>query len=197
MTIWRNAPLIRHALVMRRKENTQPEWATQMDVIYASDKGAMFAYCRVQRAREYIVRWQVLCCSPLEIGKWRYFEVRYEYTAADEILLSNFENDGPVHQCVNRRGKFEQFVAEHILPVLVADYFTKLAKQLFPDSDIAGKFKSGCMKTTMIVMKVLAVRLDANVVPLCQNHNFSLLTDENITTKATKRYLRYLSVFTP
>ena len=60
----------------------------------------------------------------------------------------------------------------------MVDHFTKLAKQLFPDSDIAGKFTSGRMKTTMIVKKALAPGLDANVVQLCQNHTFSLLTDD-------------------
>ena len=52
MTIWRNAYLIRRALLLRRKENTlqnqyQPEWATQIYLICPSDKGAMFAYCKV------------------------------------------------------------------------------------------------------------------------------------------------------
>jgi len=59
----------------------------------------------VQRARECIVRWQVRCCSPFEVGKSRYFEERHEDPAADEIHLRNFENDGPVHQSINRRGK--------------------------------------------------------------------------------------------
>ena len=83
----------------------QPEWAIQMDFICSSDKGAMFVYCSVQRARECILRWQVRCCSPFEVGKSRYLEERHEDTAADEILLRNFENDGTVHQCVNRRCK--------------------------------------------------------------------------------------------
>jgi len=67
-----------------------------------------------------------------------------------------------------------QFVAKHNLPFSLADHFTKLAKQLIPDSDIEGKFTSGRMKATMIVKKALTPRLDANVVQLCQNHNFSL-----------------------
>ena len=75
--------------------------------------------------------------------------------------------------------KFAQFIAEHNLPFSVADHFMKLAKQLFPDSDIAGKFTSGRMKTTMIVNKALARHLDAKVVQLCQSHKFTLLTDES------------------
>jgi len=44
--------------------------------------------------------------------------------------------------------KFAQFVAEHNLPFSVADHFTKLAKHLFPDSDIAGKVHAGRSKLT-------------------------------------------------
>ena len=75
--------------------------------------------------------------------------------------------------------KFAQFVAEHNLPFSVADHFTKLAKQLFLDSDITGKFSSGRTKTTMMLKNALAPRLDANVVKLCQNNRFSLLIDES------------------
>jgi hypothetical protein len=50
----------------------------------------------VQRARECIARWQVRCYSPFEVDKSRYFEERHQDTAADEILLRNFENDGPM-----------------------------------------------------------------------------------------------------
>jgi len=68
--------------------------------------------------------------------------------------------------------KFAQFVAKHNLPFSVADYFTKLAKQLFPNSNIAGKFTLGHMKTTMIVKKALGPRLDANVVQLSEPQIF-------------------------
>ncbi|KAK2185100.1 hypothetical protein NP493_246g02099 [Ridgeia piscesae] len=80
--------------------------------------------------------------------------------------------------------KFAQFVAEHNLSFAVADHFTKLTKQLFPDSVIAGRFSSGRMKTTMIVKKALAPHLDAYVVKLSQNSQ----------TKATTRVRRSLVI---
>ena len=73
--------------------------------------------------------------------------------------------------------RFAQFVAENNLSV--ADHSTKMAKGLFPDSDIASKFASGCMKTTMIVKKALAPRLDADIDRLCRTGKFSLMTDES------------------
>ena len=79
----------------------------------------------------------------------------------------------------------------------MADHFTKLAKQLFPDSDIAGKFTSDRLKITMIVKKALAPRLDANVVQLCQNHRFSLLTDESNDYGGEKIVAILIKVFKP
>jgi len=93
--------------------------------------------------------------------------------------------------------QFGQFVSENNLPFSVADHFTKLTKQLFPGSDIAGKFTSGRMKTTMIVKKALAPRLDVNVVQLCQNHKFSLLTDESNDQDGEKTLAILVKVFNP
>ena len=93
--------------------------------------------------------------------------------------------------------KFALFIAKHNLPFSVADHFTKLAKQLFPASNIAGKFSSGRMKTTMIVKKALAPRLDANVVQLCQNQKFSLLTDESNDEGGKKTLTILVKVFNP
>ena len=69
--------------------------------------------------------------------------------------------------------KIAQFVAEHNLSFAVADHFTKLTKELFPDSVIVGRFASERTKTA------LALRLDAYVVKLCQNSRFSILTNES------------------
>ena len=74
---------------------------------------------------------------------------------------------------------------------------TKAVKQLFPDSDIAGKFTSGRMKTTMIVKKALAPRLGANVVQLCQNNKLSLLTDESNDQGGEKTLAILVKMFNP
>ena len=53
------------------------------------------------------------------------------------------------------------------------------------------------MKTTMIVKKALAPRLDANVVQLCQNNKFSLLTDESNDQGGGKKMVILVKVFNP
>ena len=91
--------------------------------------------------------------------------------------------------------KCAQFVAEHNLSFAVADHFTKLTKQLFPDSVIAGRFSSGRMKTTMIVKKAIAPRLDDYVMKLCKNSRFSILTDESNNQAGEKSLVILVKVF--
>ena len=174
----------------------QPEWATQMDVICASEKGPKFAYCKV-------------CNVHVNVSfGGKYDVVRHSKSASHGTLKnatktqmkSFFVTSKTTDLSTNvltAEVKFAQFVAEHNLPFSVADHFTKLAKQLFPDSDIAGKFTSGRMKTTMIVKKALAPRLDANVVQLYENHKCSLLTDESNDQCGEKTLTILVKVFNP
>ena len=145
----------------------------------------------MQCACECIVQWQVRRCSPFKVGKSQYFAESHEDTAADVTSKMT----GLSTSVLSAEVMFAQFVAEHNLPFSVADHFTKLAKQLFPDSDIAGKFTSNRMKTTMIVKKALAPRLDANVVQLCQSHQFLLLTDESNDQGGKKTLTILVKVF--
>ena len=176
----------------------QPEWATEMDFICASDKGTTFAYCRV-------------CNVHINVSfGGKYDIVRHSkagcHVALQKAMSSNkqlksfFVTTKTTDLSANvlsAEVKFSQFVAEHNLPFSVADHFTKLAKRLFPDSDIAGKFACGRMKTTMIVKKALAPRVDDNVVKLCQSHRFSLLTDESNDQGGEKTLAILVKVYDP
>lgn len=71
---------------------------------------------------------------------------------------------------------FATFIAEHNLPFLTADHFTKLCKKMFPDSKIAG-FACGRTKTTAIVKCALAPALNAEVIAECQKSPFTILCD--------------------
>jgi len=83
-----DSPCASSAKKRKHTAKYQPERATQMDFICASDKGAMFAYCKV-------------CNEDLNVSfDGKYGVVRHSKSAShgiDEILLRNFENDGSVH----------------------------------------------------------------------------------------------------
>ena len=140
----------------------QPEWATQMDFICASDKEAMFGYCKVCNVHLNVSFGGK--CDVVRHSKSAIHDTLKNATKTQPQMKSFFVTTDLSTNVLTAEVKFAQFVAEHNLPFSVADHFTKLAKQLFPDSDIAGKFTSGRVKTTMIVKKALAPRLDTNVV---------------------------------
>ena len=71
---------------------------------------------------------------------------------------------------------FATFVAEHNLPFMCADHFTKLCKVMFPDSQIAQSFAAGRTKTTAIMKFAIAPRLNV-VVKACKRSPFSILCD--------------------
>ena len=73
---------------------------------------------------------------------------------------------------------FDQFVAEHNLPFSVAHHYTQLAKQMFPDSEVARNF-CACTKNTCIIKDALAPHVFGKVVAQCQNQPFSVLVDES------------------
>jgi hypothetical protein len=81
---------------------------------------------------------------------------------------------------------FAHFVAEHNLPFTVGDHFAKLAKVMFPDSEIAKKFTCGRLKTTQIVKGAIAPVKTEPVVEMCRNQPFSLLIDESNDVGADK-----------
>ena len=72
---------------------------------------------------------------------------------------------------------FVTFIAEHNIPFLAADHFTKLIKVMFPDSTIAQDFSSSRTKTTAIVKYTLAPMLNAKVIEECQSSPFTILCD--------------------
>ena len=64
-----------------------------------------------------------------------------------------FKKDGLADQVMASEIYFATFVAEHNIPFLQADHFTKLCKSMFPDSKIAQQFACSRTKTTDILRR--------------------------------------------
>nr|XP_042912499.1 zinc finger BED domain-containing protein 5-like [Parasteatoda tepidariorum] len=71
---------------------------------------------------------------------------------------------------------FTNFIVQHNLPLSVADHVGQLFKRMFPDSNIAAKFKCARKKTTEIC-KSLAETTQNNLCSIMRNGKFSLATD--------------------
>ena len=76
---------------------------------------------------------------------------------SQSTLTDAFQKDSLSDQVTQAEVYFATFIAEHNVPFLAADHFTRLCKVMFPDSKIAQGFASGRTKTTAIVKHALAL----------------------------------------
>ena len=90
---------------------------------------------------------------------------------------------------------FSNFVAEHNLPFAISDYFTKLCKKMFTDSEIANGFACGRTKTTQIVKRAVAPDLLDDVVQKCMSHLFTTMCDKSNVYGNAKCFIILVRVF--
>ena len=175
-------------------------WIGDLSWIGKSDRGTSYAYCRV-------------CNSHFGVSAGgRNDAVRHGSTATHVALskvastsqpVTSFfvKNDDSAKRLITAEVMFANMIAEHNLSFLVADHFTKLIREMFPDCQEAKKFLCGRMKTTMIVKNAIAPELDKRVVDCCRRNRFSILTDESNDTSSSKnlvilvRYVPYDNTF--
>ena len=96
---------------------------------------------------------------------------------SQSTLTDAFQKGSLSDQVTQAEVYFATFIAEHNLPFLAADHFTRLCKVMFPDSKIAQGFASGRTKTTAIVKYALAPMLNAEIIKACQSSAFTILCD--------------------
>lgn len=103
-------------------------------------------------------------------------------TARNSHTITNFfsNKDSIIDDKVTRAEVlFAGFVAEHNLSFMVADHFSELVKEMFPDSAIAKKFACKRQKTVNIVNQAIAPELDRKVTDLCRKEKFTVMMDES------------------
>ena len=60
--------------------------------------------------------------------------------------------------------KFAYMLAEHNLPMLLSDHASRLFSCMFPDSQIAKRYKSARTKTTALITNAISPELHEDVV---------------------------------
>ena len=88
-----------------------------------------------------------------------------------------------------------QFVAEHNLPAALADHFTDLVRQTFPDSKAAVSLTCQCTNKTQVVQGSLAPAFTKPVTERCQTRPFSLTIDESNDRNEAKHLAILVCVF--
>ncbi|KAJ8883769.1 hypothetical protein PR048_015623 [Dryococelus australis] len=72
------------------------------------------------------------------------------------------------------------FVCENNLPIRLADSFTKLVPEMFPNSDIAKSFHCGRTKTWQIIRQAIAATAEKEIINTMRKSLFTLLINLQI-----------------
>ena len=70
-------------------------------------------------------------------------------------------------------------MCEHNLAFAIGDHFTKLVKEMFPDSKIAQRFSCSRTKAAAVINRALAPHASDPVIKLLQTQPFTLMVDES------------------
>ena len=125
----------------------------------------------------------------LTIRQWRLKKLQNRWVFSSRNQTINLS------QLIMAENLFNNFVAEHNLPFVVADHFTQLCSKLFPDSKIASKFACKCTKCTQIIKRAIAPSLEDKVVQMCKKQPFSILCNESNDRGAEKCFAILVRVF--
>ncbi|XP_052212161.1 uncharacterized protein LOC127831212 [Dreissena polymorpha] len=157
------------------KEET---WKTQFEFVAKSSKGEEYMYCRLCN-----VDVSVASGGRNDVTKHVQRTTHVEKVATVKTATKIDTMIKPVTKIIDPVARAEvlfcAFIAEHNLPFAVADHFTDLVKVMFPDSEVAKKFRCKRTKATNIVTKVLAPEAEKKVTHLCRSQKFSILMDES------------------
>lgn len=143
----------------------QKSWESTFTWVQSSAKGPSFAFCSVCD-RHFSVghggRNDLTKHQNTDLHKNAAKSSKKPSKSVTDFLVTKTDES-----VIRAETLFSMFIAEHNLAFAVADHFTKLAKQMFPDSAIATKFACGKTKATQIIKRALAPEFDKTVIDLC------------------------------
>ena len=90
-----------------------------------------------------------------------------------------FKASSDEDQVIQTKTLFAKFAAEHNLPLSVADKFSDLVKEMFPDSSIAKRCSCIRTKATYVVPQTLRSRFDEHGAINPSTKKFSIFSDES------------------
>ena len=96
-----------------------------------------------------------------------------------EIGTAFYRRDQPLDVAArkDKEVKITGFLAEHNLPIAVADHIGPLLKDIFPDSKIVSAYACGRTKSTCILNRAIKPDLQAKLTDQMRESFFSISTD--------------------
>ena len=154
----------------KRSCKWQPSWKHYN--VTASKKGPSYVHCSVC-GTDFSVASGGVHEVKRHVESKKHCELACRMTS-QSTLTDAFQKDS-LSDHVTAEVYFATFIAEHNLPFLATDHFTRLCKVMSLDSKIAQGFTSGRTKTTAIVKHALAPMLKAELIKACQSSAFTIL----------------------
>ncbi|XP_030756273.1 uncharacterized protein LOC115888841 [Sitophilus oryzae] len=169
---------------VRYQQKYNIRWEQKFSWISESSKGKTLFYCKCCRD-DYVGG--VTEATRHEQSKKHQTKLKSSKTqrSASSFFSVNSDHDNQVQTGEIR---IAAFIAEHNLPIVVADHIPQLIQSICPDSKIAKSICCGKTKCTGIIKNVLGNYKFTEVVNLLQKQKFSLLVDES-TDKGTTKHL--------
>jgi hypothetical protein len=106
--------------------------------------------------------------------------------------LVSFSN--PSQIAIEAETRWSIFVAKHNIAFLASDHATKLFSRMFPDSEIAKKFRCCRTKTTAIIKEAISPHFLRNATGNLSSSPFTLMIDES-NDKTDKSSIILVRVF--
>jgi len=117
----------------------QNSWTRDFQGIGKSSKGEAYAFC-------------ILCDTHISVAHGGKNDLSRHVSRASHITIaksvsvkpvtSYFKQDNTVDKVVKAEVIFAYLLAEHNIPLVFADHFTRVIKNMFEDSETAKKFAS-------------------------------------------------------
>lgn len=169
-------------------QNYTAAWETDKNLkswIQSSAKGKKYFHCKVCDTDYTTVGGK---SNVLKHGKGAKHISRASMLRKQNLMTkqSYAIRNNEINQQKEAEIRIASFIAEHNIPLSVADHLTSLIKTTCPDSDIAKKITCARTKCTKIIQNVTGENQFQQVVKILQSEKFSLIVDEYTDISSTK-----------
>lgn len=139
----------------RYNNSFRSEWSSQFECIRASRLGESHAFCQVC-ASDFKVTHGGINDVRKHLNTEKHVKCAKCLESTSKAVFDKFKVSTGNHTDNVTKAELlmQGFVIEHNLPIAVCDHFTKLVKNMFPDSRIAKDFSASRTKSTHLIYEI-------------------------------------------
>ncbi|KAJ8028967.1 hypothetical protein HOLleu_28235 [Holothuria leucospilota] len=161
----------------RYNNSFRSEWSSQFECIRASRLGESHAFCQVC-ASDFKVTHGGINDVRKHLNTEKHVKCAKCLESTSKAVFDKFKVSTGNHTDNVTKAELlmQGFVIEHNLPIAVCDHFTKLVKNMFPDSRIAKDFSASRTKSTHLIYEIAETSCES-ICKQLEKKWYSLATD--------------------